>query len=152
VVAIGKRRKRISTLNEQITLFSHVRLSMMLGKSFRSSLQAFCRRYSRTRTALALLGWLVQKDIKAHQTDNELNADLKPFESLFSLGLEGHAVFELLGTLRSELSSNLDALLQEELQESPYWQLLPLLLFQFPAIFLLLFGPIVDELVRHLSM
>jgi hypothetical protein len=70
---------------------------------------------------------------------------------LMAVGLGGQPVQTHLEELRLEIVEACDADIQKHLEMLPVLMLAPLLLLQFPAFLLLLFGPLLNRLIEELS-
>lgn len=66
-------------------------------------------------------------------------------------GLRGEAVFNVLVQLESELVEACQEEISEKIARLPFILLIPLLLFQFPAFLLLLFGPLLQNFFHSLG-
>lgn len=66
-------------------------------------------------------------------------------------GLGGQSVLTHLESLRTEMIAACDLEIREHLELLPLKMLVPLLLFQFPAFLLLLFGPLLRHLIEELN-
>jgi hypothetical protein len=70
---------------------------------------------------------------------------------VLACGLSGQSISAHLESLRTEITAACDLEIKEHLEMLPLKMLAPLLLFQFPAFLLLLFGPLLRHLVKELS-
>ena len=70
---------------------------------------------------------------------------------VLACGLAGQSISPHLESLRSEITTACDLEIKEHLEMLPLKMLAPLLLFQFPAFLLLLFGPLLRHLVEELN-
>ncbi len=68
-----------------------------------------------------------------------------------SFGMNGQSIAVHLQSLREELESAAEAEIQQHIEMLPLKMLIPLLLFQFPAFLLLLFGPLLQHLIEELN-
>lgn len=66
-------------------------------------------------------------------------------------GLAGHSIQSRLEELRKEIELSCELELQKHVESLPLRALLPLLLLEFPAFLLLLFGPLLARLIREMS-
>lgn len=66
-------------------------------------------------------------------------------------GLSGQSVASQLDAIRAEIERACDGEIREHLELLPLKMLAPLLLFQFPAFLLLMFGPLLRHLVEELN-
>lgn len=70
---------------------------------------------------------------------------------IFACGLAGQSISAQLESLREEIASACDLEIRGHIEMLPLKMLAPLLLFQFPAFLLLLFGPLLRHLVEELN-
>lgn len=70
---------------------------------------------------------------------------------VFACGLSGQSIASQLDSLRAEISKACDAEIREHLEMLPLKMLAPLLLFQFPAFLLLMFGPLLRHLIQEIN-
>jgi len=70
---------------------------------------------------------------------------------VLATGLSGHAIATHLESLKTEICSACDLEIKDHLEMLPLKMLAPLLLFQFPAFLLLLFGPLLRHLIEELN-
>ncbi|MEQ1875003.1 MAG: hypothetical protein ABL958_00060 [Bdellovibrionia bacterium] len=66
-------------------------------------------------------------------------------------GIQGQPIHARLVQLEEDFIQSCDDQLTRELDVLPLKTLIPLLLFQFPAYLLLMFGPLLDQFTRSLS-
>lgn len=69
---------------------------------------------------------------------------------LLERGLRGEAIFQHLQRLELEIIESCQEEIQQKLQKLPFILMLPLLLLQFPAFLLLLFGPFLENFFHSL--
>lgn len=70
---------------------------------------------------------------------------------VLACGLAGQSISAHLESLRDEITNACDLEIREHLELLPLKMLAPLLLFQFPAFLLLIFGPLLRHLVEELN-
>lgn len=70
---------------------------------------------------------------------------------VLACGLGGQSISAQLESLRSEIANACDLEIKEHIEMLPLKMLAPLLLFQFPAFLLLLFGPLLRHLIQELN-
>ncbi len=70
---------------------------------------------------------------------------------IIAFGLSGQSISSPLQTLRDEMQMAAEAEIQQHIEMLPLKMLIPLLLFQFPAFLLLLFGPLLRHLIEELN-
>jgi hypothetical protein len=66
-------------------------------------------------------------------------------------GMSGQSISAHLQCLREEVESASEMEIREHIELLPLKMLIPLLLFQFPAFLLLLFGPLLRHLIEELN-
>jgi hypothetical protein len=66
-------------------------------------------------------------------------------------GIAGHAIASQLDAVRLEVERACEHEIREHLELLPLKMLVPLLLFQFPAFLLLMFGPLLRHLVEEMN-
>ena len=66
-------------------------------------------------------------------------------------GLAGQSILAHLESLREEMTAACELEIQAHIEMLPLKMLIPLLLFQFPAFLLLLFGPLLSHLIEELN-
>ena len=70
---------------------------------------------------------------------------------LIALSFNGQPIMGHLEELRTEIVSACDLEIRAQLDMLPMKMLIPLLIFQFPAFLLLLFGPLLGHLIQELN-
>lgn len=70
---------------------------------------------------------------------------------LVAQSLEGQSIASHLEELKREIQSACESEIRSHLELLPLKMLVPLLIFQFPAFLLLLFGPLLRNLIQELS-
>jgi hypothetical protein len=70
---------------------------------------------------------------------------------LAAAGLAGQSILAQLEELRTEILAACDLEIRTHLELLPLKMLVPLLLFQFPAFLILLFGPLLRNLIEELN-
>lgn len=71
--------------------------------------------------------------------------------SVLACGFKGQAISQQLTELQAEIVSACEGELKHHLEVLPIKMLMPLLLLQFPAFLLLIFGPLLRHLLEELS-
>lgn len=72
------------------------------------------------------------------------------FELLAS-GLSGQSILSPLVELRKEVAEVCEMEIREKIELLPIQMLIPLLLFQFPAFLILIFGPLLSKLIEEIN-
>lgn len=130
-----------------------VRMGLAAGESLRSSLQAYAKG-NQSAFSCDLNRWILQ----GAATDklplfHELrkNSYRLAIVHLLAAGLKGQSIYDPLLSLEQELhQASLDEL-EEEIRMQPIKLIFPLLFFQLPAFFILLFGPVTAQLLQTLT-
>jgi hypothetical protein len=66
-------------------------------------------------------------------------------------GLRGESILQTLGRLEEEIIAACDDEIAQNIAKLPFMLLVPLLLFQFPAFLMLLFGPLLQNFFHSLG-
>jgi hypothetical protein len=86
---------------------------------------------------------------------NDTSAVKSPFRrtllEIVACGLKGQSIMAQLQDLQDDIANACDSEIKEHLEILPIKMLIPLLLFQFPAFLLLLFGPLLKSLIEELN-
>lgn len=101
----------------------------------------------------------VRKFLFAWEQGHEWRSVLRSIQSphrralleILACGLAGQSISPHLESLKTEIISACDLEIKDHLEMLPLKMLAPLLLFQFPAFLLLLFGPLLRHLVEELN-
>lgn len=132
-------------------LFLHSNLSS--GTSLRSSLHAFVQ-INRGKFSRQLNQWYLQ-GAEADRITSFPELCKNPYRLglmyLVCSGLKGQSIHQPLQALTEEMHEASLGELEEDLRKLPIKMMLPLLLFQFPAFLVLLFGPIMTDLLEKLG-
>jgi hypothetical protein len=125
-----------------------IRCAMENGIGLRTAIRGFIQQ-DRSEFAAQLAAWFVrveQGNVRHVPDTLKKNGHRMALLSVLSAGLTGEAIFDRLIELENEMhQASLDEI-EEKLRTLPLKSLLPLLLLQFPAFLLLLFGPILLQL------
>ena len=127
--------------------------SMESGNGLRFALRQFIEN-DQSEYAGALARWIVLFEQGQSGHEEEIlsrNSFRSALMSVITAGLQGEPVFHRLNELKTELHQASIDEIEEKLRTLPIKMLVPLLLFQFPAFLLLLFGPILQQLKSALS-
>lgn len=66
-------------------------------------------------------------------------------------GLRGEAIYALLNQMEEEIISACEEEISSRIARLPFFMMIPLLLFQFPAFLVLLFGPLLKNFFHSLG-
>ena len=129
-----------------------IRFQMEGGLSVSSALRIYSKRNPQEAFARELSLWAFAKE-------NGKEGDRSPFKTFYrrqlvdilSRGFEGEPILEALGDLEKDLVSVVNEDMEKHIQKLPFVSLLPLMLLEFPAFFLLLVGPLIWDLLEALK-
>ncbi len=132
-----------------------IQSSIANGESVRSAVT----RYLQIVSVDDPFGVVVRRFIFAWEQGHEWRAMLRDVKSphrralieVLSHGLSGQSISAHLESLREEICAASDLEIREHIEMLPLKMLVPLLLFQFPAFLLLLFGPLLRHLIEELG-
>ena len=131
----------------------HVQLKVKCGNSVKSALQSYIHNYPECPFAKQINLWLFyletgQKIPKDWMKNHKYRKNLL---DLFARGLSGEPILKFLEDFQDELSMICHHELEARIQKLPFITLIPLFLFEVPAVFLLLLGPLILELQNRLT-
>ena len=132
----------------------YIQLQLKNGISARSAIQSYTQSFPECPFARQVGIWLMCQESGHTYSDSSL-ADKnyrKILLDLFASGLKGESILPFLQELEHELKQLCQQILEEQSQKLPFITLIPLFLFQVPAFFLLLLGPLLLELQKSLSI
>jgi hypothetical protein len=132
-----------------------IQSSIANGESVRTAMS----RYLGNADVSDAFGHVLRKFLLAWEQGHDWRVVLREVSSphrralieILACGLAGQAISPHLESLRSEIVSACDLEIKDHLEMLPLKMLAPLLLFQFPAFLLLLFGPLLRHLVEELN-
>jgi hypothetical protein len=132
-----------------------VQSSIQNGEPIRAGLSKFLQGASaRDETAIEmrrfLFSWEQGQDWRS-TVRNMKTPQRRALAELLASGLRGQPILPLLEELKIEMERACEIEIKGHLESLPMRMLVPLLLFQFPAFLLLLFGPLLSRLVAELS-
>ena len=129
-----------------------IRLQIESGVSVSQAIRMYSQRHLDDPFAKELGFWLFAKETGK-------NCREKVFDTLYSrrlidllnCGLKGEPILEALCDLEKDLVFAANEDMEQHLQRLPLISLIPLMLFEFPAFFLLLVGPLLLNLLSALQ-
>ena len=132
----------------------YIQLKLKSGLSTRSAIQSYIQNFPNCSFAKQMGIWLLCQETGQTYCDNSLSNKnyRRILLDLLTNGLKGEPILPFLHELERELSQISEQTLEEQSQKLPFITLIPLFLFQVPAFFLLLLGPILLELQKSLSI
>lgn len=142
----------MENINPCLLLCFHLKRSIEKGVSVRLGILEFIRK-DKSEFSQQVMTWLTYRDRGA-----ELKAAIAPIQSMYrknllyfaDQALSGQSIYTQLCQFEKELIEACEQELQERIQRLPFIMLIPLLLLQFPAFLLLLFGPVLQQLLDSL--
>ena len=129
-----------------------IRLQIENGVSVSQAVRVYSQRNIEDSFAKELSFWLFAKETgKSCNKEIFNNSYRKHLLELLNRGINGEPILEALCDFEQDLifASNED--LEQHLQKLPFITLIPLMLFEFPAFFLLLAGPLIFDLLSALQ-
>lgn len=129
-----------------------IRLQMENGISVSQSIRLYAQRNLEDLFAKELCFWLLSKETgRSYQTKTFNKPYRKHLLELLNRGLQGEPILEALCDFEEDLIFATNEDLEQHLQKLPFFSLIPLMLFEFPAFFLLLTGPLFFDLLSALQ-
>lgn len=130
-----------------LQLIAYVKRSIETGQSVRSGVLGFVRG-ERTTFAKDVSKWLASLD-QGLSTASLLSAHSSQYRrsllELLERGLRGESIYVYICQLEQETIEACQDEINRKLAKLPFLLLCPLLLLQFPAFLMLLFGPLLDN-------
>ena len=129
-----------------------IRLQLENGVSVPQAIKLYSQRNLEDPFARAISLWFFAKEA-GKEYDKEMfdNFYRRRLIDLLSCGLEGEPILEALCELEEDLVFVANEDMEQHLQRLPLISLIPLMLFEFPAFFLLLAGPLLLNLLSALQ-
>lgn len=129
-----------------------IRLQMENGVSVSQAVRKYSQRNLDEPFAKNLGLWLFAKETGKNREEQNFNTFYRRrLVELLDGGLKGEPILEALCDLEEDLIFAANEDLEQHLQKLPFVSLIPLLLFEFPAFFLLLTGPLLLNLLFALQ-
>lgn len=136
-----------------LQLIAHVKRGIEAGNSVRSGIQAYLRS-DRSDFAIVTAQWLSLRDqgIEASRIfQSQKSQYRRSLLELLERGLCGEGIYVYLCQLEVETMEACQDEISRKLSKLPFLLMGPLLLLQFPAFLLLLFGPLLDNFFHSLG-
>lgn len=129
-----------------------LRRSLEKNQSLRQGLQNYLRRH-RDDYAVDVSRWysLLQQGQDTQETLGKLSPHRRVLLQTLERGLRGESIYPLLCQLEGEIIEAAQDEIAVKLARLPMLLLIPLLLLQFPAILMLLFGPLLQNFFHSLG-
>ena len=129
-----------------------IRLQIENGISVPQAIRVYSQRNLEEPFAKELGLWLFSKETgKSYNEEIFKTFYRKRLIETLSCGLEGEPILSALCDLEKDLIFVSNEDLEQHLQKLPFISLIPLMLFEFPAFFLLLLGPLLLNLLSALQ-
>lgn len=129
-----------------------IRLQMENGVSVSQAIRIYSQRNLEDSFAKNLGFWLFAKETGKNYSGEIFNTFYrKRLIDLLNCGLQGEPILSALCDLEEDLIFSANEDMEQHLQKLPLISLIPLLLFEFPAFFLLLVGPLLLNLLSALQ-
>ena len=131
-----------------------VKLKLKSGFSVLSALKSYTQDFSHCPFARQVNLWLICQETGQDFCAEELKSFhyRKVLLDLFLRGLKGESILIFLQEMEEELNLICHQELERHNQKLPFQALIPLFLFQVPAFFLLLLGPLLLELQNSFNL
>lgn len=129
-----------------------IRLQIENGVSVPQAIRVYSQRNLDEPFAKELGFWLFAKETGKNYNKKNFNTFYrKRLMEILNCGLKGEPILEVLCDLEKDLVFITNEDLEQHLQKLPFIALIPLMLFEFPAFFLLLIGPLLLNLLSALQ-
>ena len=129
-----------------------IRLLIENGHSVSQSIRLYSQRNQEDDLAKELGAWLFSQTAGKKYENKIFNTFYRRrFLEVLSHGLTGTAILSALSDLEEDLIFIANEDLEQHIQKLPLISLIPLMLFEFPAFFLLLAGPLLLNLLYALQ-
>ncbi len=138
-------------LNPTLKLLLFFKSGIENGQSVRHLIEKYGKE-CQDATADHLLSWWLHQQDKggSHQKTASYSRYLRSLFTLLEKGLSGAAILPSLAILEQDLWLAINDELDNYLVTLPFKLLIPLLLLQFPAIMLLILGPLLQQILNSL--
>ena len=143
----------METLAPSYLLLLEVHYCLSSGESMRQGIISFIKQ-SKDPFAAKVSQWLAhleQSTLDAHFFSTIKEPQRRILLQVLSYGWMGHPILDSLNRLKIEFEEMAESEIETKIQKLPFQMMIPLLLFQFPGIFLLLVGPILISLLNQLG-
>lgn len=129
-----------------------IRLQIEHGVSVPQAIRIYTQRNIEDDFSKELAFWLFAKETGKDYNKNLFNNPYrKHLLELLSRGIQGEPILSALSEFEQELVFASNENMEQYLQKLPFMSLIPLMIFAFPAFFLLLTGPLVLDLISALQ-
>ena len=129
-----------------------IRLLIENGNSVSQAIRLYSQRNDKDDLAKELGVWLLAQSAGKKYENKIFNSFYrKRLLEILTQGLKGFAILPALSDLEEDLIFISNENMDEHIQKLPLISLIPLMLFEFPAFFLLLAGPLLLNLLYALQ-
>ena len=126
-----------------IILLWDVKRSLEKGQSVGSGIQIFLNRKSKDLFFIEVKKWwMSQNNSTTVYNKSKLSISKQQLLEILELGLKGQSILSILGSYEIEIIQNCEDEIQKHISMLPLILLIPLMLFIFPAIMILLIAPL----------
>ena len=140
-------------MNPLLHLLIQTRLGLERGEALRTVLKEYVARF-RTEMTPALMEWVTSLE-QGRMPPLELKAwgtaHRRALLQTLQRGVRGESILPSLTALEQDVFAACEEELERRASLLPLQCLVPLLLFQFPALMLLILGPLLSQLLASLS-
>jgi len=132
----------------------HIQLSIKAGLSVRSAIKSYIKNFPDCGFSTQISIWLFCIETGKEFNDSAIKKKnyRKILLNTLDRGLKGEPILSNLQELEVELKRISSQDLEQQIQKLPFISLIPLFLFQVPALFLLLLAPLLLELQASLGL
>jgi tight adherence protein C len=142
----------MESMNPLLHLILNIRLGLERGESLRIVLRDYLARHQ-TELTPELRDWVLHVE-QGRPLQQELRAWHSPHRrsllSILQRGSKGEAILPALTLIEAEVFEACEEELEKRAALLPLKCLVPLLLLQFPALLILILGPLLAELMKSL--
>ncbi len=130
-------------LSPTLILIWDIRRSLEKGHSVSSGIKIFLERKLATQFIQEVDQWWLSQNNPLYSFDkNQLNPSRKYLLEILEMGLKGQSILETLKTYEVEMIISCEEEIQSHLAKLPLLLMFPLMGLVFPALMLLLIGPL----------
>ena len=142
----------MESMNPLLHLLIQVRLGIERGEPLRGVLKSYVAQYSHEMT-LSLIEWVMcleQGRVPVVELQGWKTAHRRAFLQTLSRGARGESILPALINLEQDIFAACEEELERRSTLLPMQCLVPLLLFQFPALMMVILGPLLSQLVKSM--
>jgi hypothetical protein len=136
------------------TFLIHLRQSLEGGESLHTFLKKYLHSSKQDEFALSLEKWWVSQRNEHRPVDKldvKLNVYRRALFELLSMSMKGASIIEPLKALELEFETLCLHDLDRHLDKLPFKLMIPMLFLQFPAVLLLLLGPLLLQFLSEVN-